>query len=163
MKNILILILSLYTLFIQAQSIERQVVGSVGGQSDSGTMNVDFTLGEVAVQTVQTGSVFLTQGYHQATESTINTEELNVTVQYKMYPNPVTDIIYLELETENNNLETFIHLVSIEGKIVDVKKINLDFKNKLSFNIKELSSGTYFIKIFDESLQNKKAIQFIKQ
>ncbi|PHS03672.1 MAG: hemagglutinin protein [Kordia sp.] len=66
MKKILILILVLF--FIEntkAQSIERQVIGSSGTTLSNASVNLDFTVGELAVTTMSNGSIILTQGFHQ--------------------------------------------------------------------------------------------------
>ncbi|MGH1386941.1 hemagglutinin protein [Kordia sp.] len=53
--------------FSQAQSVERQVVASVGETVANGTTTLDFTVGELAVTTITDGNSTLTQGFHQTT------------------------------------------------------------------------------------------------
>ncbi len=49
----------------QAQSIERQVIGSAGSTITNGSTTLEFTVGEVAVTTITNGTTTLTQGFHQ--------------------------------------------------------------------------------------------------
>ncbi|WP_203258289.1 hemagglutinin protein [Hyunsoonleella ulvae] len=71
MKNInniilatLLLILSTSTVI--AQSVERQINGSAGSTLSNGTNTVEFTVGELAVTTLGSGTVTASQGFHQA-------------------------------------------------------------------------------------------------
>ena len=50
-----------------AQTIERQVIGSAGTTLTNGTISLDFTVGELAVSTITNGTTTLTQGFHQGT------------------------------------------------------------------------------------------------
>lgn len=51
--------------FTNAQSIERQVIGSAGNTLSNGTVTVDFTVGELAVSTITDGTTTLSQGFQQ--------------------------------------------------------------------------------------------------
>jgi hypothetical protein len=61
----LIVAFMLCTFFINAQSIERQVVSSGGNTISDGTVTLDFTIGELAVTTITDGTTTLTQGFQQ--------------------------------------------------------------------------------------------------
>jgi len=51
---------------LQAQSIERQVIGSSGNTLSNASASINFTVGELVVTTITDGStVTLTQGFHQ--------------------------------------------------------------------------------------------------
>ncbi len=67
MKNkLLIVLFTLLANLMVAQSIERQVIGSAGTTlTDGSTASIDFTIGEIAVNTITDGSTTLTQGFHQ--------------------------------------------------------------------------------------------------
>jgi hypothetical protein len=61
LPGILFLLLSLIT---HAQTLERQVIASAG-TSVSSTIQLDYTVGEIAIQPITSGSILLTQGFHQ--------------------------------------------------------------------------------------------------
>lgn len=48
-----------------SQEIEREVIGSSGNSSTNGSVTLDATVGEVAVQTLSNGTIFITQGFQQ--------------------------------------------------------------------------------------------------
>lgn len=64
MKKILFATL-LASMMVNAQSLERQVIGSSGTSFSNATAQLDFTVGELAVSTLSNGSNDLTQGFHQ--------------------------------------------------------------------------------------------------
>ncbi|WP_452599660.1 hemagglutinin protein [Pontimicrobium sp. MEBiC01747] len=66
-KNIVRLGILLLAFQMNAQSIERQVIGSAGTTLTNGTVSLDFTVGELAVSTITDGTTTLTQGFHQGT------------------------------------------------------------------------------------------------
>ncbi|WP_299434423.1 hemagglutinin protein [uncultured Aquimarina sp.] len=49
----------------QAQSIERQVIGSAGTTVNNGSVTMDFTIGDLAVTVITDGSTKISQGFHQ--------------------------------------------------------------------------------------------------
>ncbi|MBQ4820677.1 hemagglutinin protein [Aquimarina sp. MMG016] len=73
---------------IEAQTIERQVIGSSGTTISDGSVTLDFTVGELAVTTITDGATILTQGFHQE----------NVQVSIKVNP-----IVFLQGAAINPN------------------------------------------------------------
>ena len=73
----------------------------------------------------------------------------------KLYPNPAKDILNINLG--NSNLESQVQTISIVGTKGDLLYKSDYFKN--SIDIKNLSKGTYFVKIqIDNNLITKKII-----
>lgn len=97
MKNTLTLaIIALSAVSAAAQSIERQVIAS-GGGSFSGSMLVDWTIGETVVATATTGSVILTQGFQQPPSASLNTKSPDA-AGIKAWPNPSPGMVTLAWE-----------------------------------------------------------------
>jgi hypothetical protein len=65
MKKKLYFLSLLIGMSLQAQSIERQVIGSSGTSFSNASVQLDFTVGELVVSTLTDGSTILTQGFHQ--------------------------------------------------------------------------------------------------
>lgn len=88
MKQIILTVLLLSAGYaVQAQSIERQVIGSAGG-SYSGSFQVDWTAGETVTTTASAGSVILTQGFQQPASSTSGVKTVSSSNNVTVYPNP---------------------------------------------------------------------------
>lgn len=57
-------LLSLCTHALLAQSIERQVIGNTGTTLSNGSTTMSFTIGEIAITSIDDGAVFFSQGFH---------------------------------------------------------------------------------------------------
>ncbi|NOZ35191.1 MAG: T9SS type A sorting domain-containing protein [Chlorobi bacterium] len=90
-------------------------------------------------------------GYHIFGTVGIN----DIKTQFKLYPNPARNILYLETTGEIKKLEVY----NIAGQII---KQNLVFGNHTSVKISELKKGLYFLKITDNK-GDCSFIKFIKQ
>lgn len=67
MKNSLLLSFLLLALpgLSLAQTLERSVIGTTGSSSTAGNIHISSTVGEAVIQTGQSGSFILTQGFQQ--------------------------------------------------------------------------------------------------
>ncbi|PKR79634.1 hypothetical protein CW751_14175 [Brumimicrobium salinarum] len=80
--------------------------------------------------------------------SSIKNNKINVT-NTKLYPNPVTDVLNIEFDTDNTDMP--IELYSTNGQLLDS---NVDYRstfdsNKVTFNMRQYSKGLYLIKLGD--------------
>ena len=76
-------------------NISPSVVTGCGGALQGWSMislNSEFTLGEIAIETVFGDEFMLTQGFHQGQFNIIALDE-HSTMRVKVYPNPTIDII----------------------------------------------------------------------
>lgn len=88
MKTIINLMICLSLGFLQAQSLERQVIGSSGTTINNSDVTLDFTVGELAVTTITNGTT-LTQGFHQGVIALSVSAEVLVYLQGASF-SPVT-------------------------------------------------------------------------
>ena len=94
--------------------------------------------------------------------ATLSLEKMEIISGIKIFPNPINNQSYIEINT-NQNLETFITYLDCTGKVIKSEKINL-FKglNRLPINSQELNSGIYFFNISNNDQKLNKTIKFIK-
>ena len=127
------------------QSIERQVMGSVGG-SFGGAFQLDYTVGEVVVNTASAGSVILTQGFHQPPALPNIVKLLAAPANLKAYPIPSLNCINLNWmgDKPDFNLEMF----NSSGALVYSGNwlSNGDFK----IDVSRFSQGIYSLKFRSE-------------
>ena len=76
----------------------------------------------------------------------------------KLYPNPATDKLYLEANNTSNELN--IEVVNVIGEVVLVPK-NIQSGDIIGFNIEDLSSGIYYLKV--SSNQEVLTIPWVKR
>lgn len=86
---------------------------------------------------------------------------LNISNQIEVYPNPSVD--YVIVNIKNSTLkETTFEMHSVIGNTVDLKVEQLG-KNRYRIDVKEYTSGYYFLVVKDDVTQFKEAYKFLKK
>lgn len=150
-------------LTVNAQSIERSVIGSAGHTTNGGGVTLTATVGESAVESYIAGSFRLTQGYQQADNSSSSVDDLTVTVNYKLYPNPTNGQANLELETINSTINGSVSVYAIDGRLIHSQEINFFEKGNISLNLENEEAGIYYIKITDVNSNIIETVKLIKE
>lgn len=89
----------------------------------------------------------------------VGLEELSAGIEIKLYPNPVKDILTIELGQEISQLH--ISLTSVEGKYL-IKETSPEFiNNRHQLDLNEYPAGIYFLHLSGKDLN--KTIKLIKQ
>ncbi|MGM0612579.1 MAG: PKD domain-containing protein [Bacteroidota bacterium] len=93
-------------------------------------------------------------------EKSVVITETGIDEQYEedivIYPNPASDKISIELNT--NHLQS-VELFTFDGKLLKEKSHSFDKKDIVQFNLQNLSSGIYYLKInLNERVIRKKLI-----
>ena len=140
-------------------TISKQVIGSSGTTFENGTNKLSYTCGEVAVgaMTDQDGSVQLGNGYYPSLDlSTLNTESPELQLQVKVYPNPVTEAIYITHPTE----QFFeVAITDISGKQI----LQTAYQKQQALSVQRLTTGTYFITVTTKQSKQTNTYKIIKQ
>jgi endonuclease I len=91
--------------------------------------------------------------YCQSLGGTLSaTDLITSNEEFKIYPNPVNDFIFVNGETQN--IKT-AQILDASGKVISTEKD--PFRNKKNISVQTLSAGLYFLKLDD------KAYRFIKK
>ena len=154
MKDILVFSLFfLATTLLNAQHLSPQVIGSAGGSYANSSITMDMTVGEVVIETFNNNTI-LTQGFHQGNLK-VETVVTDIKETVKVYPNPTTAYLTIELE-KSSNIELI--LIDVNGKIVlQDKMINQQEKQ---LNLGKLAEGNYFLQLIKD---NEKAVYQINK
>ena len=147
MRKQLLLLLCL-PFFGFGQITSPSVISSSGNSYNNGGVNMDYTLGEIVVETFQPTVTplpltytILTQGFHQGILK-VTTSVENIDIKTKVYPNPTTNFIIIELE---KNVNADILVYDINGKLVLKDKLNDENQKQLDFSF--LNQGNYLLHI----------------
>jgi len=140
MKKLLLILLCLPMIGF-GQVATPSVVSSSGDSYSNGGVIMDYTLGEIVIETFSNSANILTQGFHQG-DLKITTAVVNLDIKTKIYPNPTTNFIIIELE-KNVNAELLVY--DINGKIVIKDKLNEERQKQLDFSF--LTQGNYLLHI----------------
>lgn len=143
MKNCLAISLVFFATFtLNAQSIERQVIGSVGG-SFNGTVQIDWTVGEVAVATATSGSVILTQGFQQPPPIPNAVKTVNQLKGVSAFPNPTIGEVKLRAMGLTGNAIIQVH--DATGKLIYSSTWNTLTESNI--NLSNNASGLYTVSV----------------
>ena len=122
------------------QILSPSVIGSAGASFSNSTFSTDLTVGEVMIETFSNITI-ISQGFHQGIED-INSDVINLDINTKVYPNPTTNFLIIDLE-QNVNAELLVY--DINGKIVIKDKLNNEQQKQLDFSF--LNQGNYLLHI----------------
>ena len=147
MKKLLLILLCLPMIGF-GQILSPSVVSSSGASYSNGGVIMDFTLGEIVIETFSNNANILTQGFHQGIIKIVLSVS-DIDIKTKIYPNPTTNFIIIELE---KNVNADILVYDINGKIVIKNKLNEEQKKQLDFSF--LTQGNYFLHINIEDKQS---------
>lgn len=124
------------------------LISNSGGTFSTPAVNMDFSIGELATQTLQNNEI-LTQGFHQEILK-IGTIVHELDILTKIYPNPTTKLLFIELKEESDG---DILMYDIKGKLVLQDK----FQNQKikQLDISTFSPGNYLLHI---NISNKTSV-----
>jgi hypothetical protein len=109
----------LFATFLAAFAATAQEVVSSQGQTYSNANgSIDFTVGEVIINTGSNGTNDLTQGFHQTNWNFLGVEDFAPDYQATIFPNPTQDVLniktsvfenvtYTLYDAQTQNLKTF--------------------------------------------------------
>ena len=151
-----ILLLALGLTGLQAQ----EAIPTIGGNALGSGGSISYSVGQVVyhIYTGTNGSV--AEGLQQPYEISVIIgleEAIDINLLYKVYPNPVTNI--LTLKVDNLTYENlYYNLIDINGKVLENKRIT-SVENYIAMD--KFSAGTYFLKVYD-GRETIKAFKIIK-
>ncbi len=142
----------LFSLTISAVFTQANIVSS-GTSISNSSGSFSNSIGQIDYISVSSNGGSLNQGNQQAFEifeSNLN-ENSNIQLSAFVYPNPTNNFVLLKIqEIEIKNLS--YRVFDSEGKEISSNSIS-NLETKISFS--QLSSGTYFIKVFQENSEIK--------
>ncbi len=136
----------------QAQSLERQVIGSAGGYEVENGYSLSFTIGEPVVETAITGSVVLTQGFQQPDDVEVGINDLvKVKMDYLIFPNPTMDNLTVQLSADQV-VEVNISLRDMLGRQIDQldRKVLVDGVVQQQYDLTHLAAANYMLVLTDK-------------
>ena len=140
-------------------TISKQVIGPAGATYENGTNKLSYTAGEVVVgaMTDEDGSYQLGNGYYPSLDlSTLNTESPELKLQVKVFPNPVTEAIYITHPTE----QFFeVNITDVSGKQI----LQTGHQKQQPLSVQSLTSGIYFITVTTKDSKQTNTYKIIKQ
>ena len=152
LKNTLLFFLLLTSVCVSAQ----EVVATQGDSYTKSSGSIDFTIGEVVINTGTDGSNDLTQGFHQTNWNFVSIEDHVPSYEAIIFPNPTSEVLTIRTSTFENVTYT---LYDARGKLVIQDKLS---SLQTPIQVSQLAPGAYSL-ILNNHVQNLKTFQLIKQ
>jgi len=150
-------VLSLMASTVLCQTIQNSVIGSTGGSSSAGTVKMDYTLGEIVIETFTAGGQTLTQGFHQTALHLVAIENADYFPEISIYPNPSSDLVNIDIPANYNSLD--ISLYDVTGKLI---RIFSNASGKVTLDAAVLATGTYYLQMINTTNDKVKTFKLIK-
>lgn len=142
--------LLLLTCTARAQTADRQTLGTGGSSFSSGVLSADYTIGETAIETGTAGSFIISQGFQQAETNSGNIHEAARQVDWRIYPNPTKNSIFLSISTPGT-LQLSLNLSNINGQMLlpQAETLTVNGNTQKEINLQHYPSGIYLIHMYD--------------
>jgi hypothetical protein len=144
-----VLLASLYPLLSIAQTLTPTVVASSGGCATSASGSLSFTVGEMTmVETFQSASNFLTQGFQQPEDLFVSIPEISlVSGEFVIFPNPNSGSFSLQYAGEDQS-QKVISIYNSLGQLVKTQVVQQVIgENKFDFDMNTFAQGMYVIQL----------------
>ncbi len=145
-----------FSLLIKICVLSQEVVSSQGDSYINPSGILDFTIGEVVINTELGGSYILSQGFHQSNWNFVGIENHNPNYDAIVFPNPTSDILNISAIVFDNVTYT---LYDSRGKLVIQNNLLSD---QTQIQVDQLAPGLYSL-ILSKKTQNLKTFLLIKQ
>ena len=146
MRYFLVLIIGLALPYM---AISQEVVSSAGDSYSNSSLQADFTIGEVVIESISTADIVFTQGFQQPMLSTVLAIDKEV-YNIEIYPNPVKQFLRIELSNPTHDIK--YHLVDIQGNIIDRGDLH---ESETPISFMDQQPGIYFLVLSNADYQLK--------
>lgn len=162
MKNTLLLIVAtIIVSSINGQDIQNDVIGSSGNEDTLSNIVVNWTIGECLVEHFCNDECRLSQGFHQSYYKVLKVpEETPTSLQVRVYPNPTTDILNIDLSSLSPGKTYYLIILDMKGIKLIEKEASSDDLVKISLS--QFSDGLMFLHVMDPSNSERSVFKIIK-
>ena len=147
--------LVLFSLFATISVLAQEVVSTQGDSYSNASANIDFTIGEVIIDTGTDGNNDLTQGFHQTNWNFVGLEDFAPNYEAIIFPNPTEDVLNIRTSAFENVIYT---LYDAQGKLVMQDILSAE---QTPIQVSQLAAGSYSLTLNNQT-QNLKTFKLIK-
>jgi hypothetical protein len=138
--------------FACAQQTNLAVIAPSGNSDTANGVVIDWTMGELAIMSLETPGGFFTQGFHQPNISveTLQVPNLNTAEEVVMTvrPNPVSAKLLIDFDIAPGGT-AMLTLMNMEGALLKKQQVALE-PGSLEWNTVEYPAGIYILSLRKE-------------
>ncbi|MCP4123362.1 MAG: T9SS type A sorting domain-containing protein [Bacteroidetes bacterium] len=144
----------------QTTSDKHDVVASAGDIYVAGDIQLNWTMGEVAIEVVKGFDHLITQGFHQGKFTMANAVSGGLSaLEVNLFPNPSFDHVMIGINDFDQ--EIFITLFDIEGHIIVSENIAAH-DNMHKLDLQNLQANTYILQLSSANEDFRSTYKIIK-
>ena len=147
--------LLMFSLFATLSTSAQEVVSTQGDSYSNASAKIDFTIGEVVINTGTDGTNDLTQGFHQTNWNFLGVEDFAPNYEAIIFPNPTLDVLNIRTSKFENVTYT---LYDAQGKLVMHDILSAE---QTPIQVSQLAPGSYSLTLNNET-QNLKTFKLVK-
>ena len=137
------------------QSIRPSVVANAGDVFKTGSFSIEWTLGELATETISSPSHKITQGFHQGNLIISGVDNPKIS-GLNLFPNPIESL--LNIQNITDQILTY-DLIDLSGSLIQSGKIQIGMN---SLDLATLISGKYILNVVSDKSVSSYKIEKIK-
>jgi hypothetical protein len=145
----------LFSLFATISVSAQEVVSTQGDSYSNTSGSIDFTVGEVVINTGTDGSNSITQGFHQSNWSLVGVVDHDLSYEAIVFPNPTEDILNIRTHAFENVMYS---LYDAQGKLIIQNKLSAE---QTLIQVSHLAAGSYSL-ILNNKIQKLKTFKLVK-
>lgn len=148
--------------FSQNIELSPTVIASAGNYSEAGEISLSWTLGEVAVTTLQQGEIILTQGFQQSFLKEVGFASDPIKWQIAAYPNPVQDKLWIQFDLPETK-DFSIEIQDVNGRLVSKEEYTqVTPGDVIPVDVSAFSHGMYFFRVTTTDRRQTRVINITK-
>ena len=121
-----------------------EVVATSGDFYKNSYGSLSWTLGEVAIETLNETNFILTQGFQQSNLTATAIDDLQIPgIELTVYPNPTNSFLFIEVKTDKQR-DLLLSLFDLNGKLILLKKIT---GSKQTVQMQNYKSAIYILQL----------------
>lgn len=127
----------------------QELICTSGGIWKGSSIQISWSMGELAIESYETPPFILTQGFQQPGLKITSIHEMSEFIMdISVYPNPASDWVYLKMSTGISS-DVRLDLIDAQGRIIEDMKVK-DELTKIPF--KDFPASIYFLRIIVDGI-----------
>lgn len=168
MKSISLLLMAVLFVGISASAQNRSVVAAAGGDGQTASVRLSWTLGETAVATLQRANgELLTEGFQQPETLRVETAHPPVVAasdeleRIRIAPNPVGAVLTVRIPDAWMQETASLELFDLGGRRVQAGRMESGTAS-LEWDMSALPAGTYWLRIASAAARQAQTFKIVK-
>lgn len=140
-------ILLLVILSILGHANAQSVIATAGKTISNNNIQLEFTIGEPLVSSFEEGDIKVSSGFLSVSpiSGTTTGTKVNSAAQWKVFPNPTTNI--LTIENKGISAQNIFSVYSISGKLMKQGQV----VQQEQIDLQSFPDGLYILHVFDSN------------